>query len=508
MQFSPLTLIPGVKTTPTKTSRSANWQEVNLMRWVAGKMRPVGGWEKLAYDPFPSDCRATHTWSDLAGREITAYLCEQHVFVDLGDGLVDISPEVPLSPPVGTNSPGGYGDYTFNYDTYGTERPERENTKPLTSGFYADNWGQNLIIMTSADGRMLEWDPSVLDGKLVPVENAPTGNRAFVITPQRHILLFGAGGVNNRFAWCSQEDNTDWNYTSVTNTAGYYDFQPMASVITACRSGSEVVFWTTSGSVFVIRYIGVPFVFAYDEISTGSTPVSPASVVNTPMGAVWFAANGPWRYEANSVVPISCDVWPWVVDHALASAARFTSAAITLDTFSEIWWFFPSTDSDKPGNHRYIQWNYKEGWWSQGTLSRLCGSSSTYTRFPIMSDGKSVYRHESGNYYGSFDENNLPWAKTFNLNVNIGQLGTFNKLLPDIDGDISALVFQLEYNIPRAGALLRDQLTPEAEMLPSGYVPFRHTGRDFRVIVKQKGYGVSPWAMGETGVDITPRGEK
>lgn len=505
MALTSVTIPPGVVSTPTKTSRSTNWQEVNLIRWSAGKMMPVGGWEKLAFPAFPSRVRAIHTWTTLSGLDYTAYFCEQHCFVSAGNQLYDISPAVPLAPP-STTTAGGWGDNDYSFDMYGTERPARDDIKPLTPGFYIDNWGQNLVIMSSEDGRLLMWDPSDINNVLEPVAGAPLSNRAFVVTPQRHVILFSAGGVKNRFAWCSQEDISDWNYASVTNTAGFLDFQPMASIISACKSGNDVVFWTSSGAIFGIRYIGVPYVFSFEQIGQGPVPVSPASVYDSPLGCVWISTNGPWRYEAGSVVPVACEVWPWVIKNADPIAARFNAAMVALDTFSELWWFFPCPDDE--GNCRYIQWNYKEGWWSQGKLKRSCGASSTYTQYPLMSDGSFVYRHESGRYHGTQGENDLPWAKSFNLNINVGLLGTFNRLLPDIDGDIESLAFQLEYNIPRAGNLLRNQLTPERKMLPSGFVPFRHTGRDFRIIAKQVTHGAPPWTWGDTGADIIPRGDK
>lgn len=506
MNLVPVAIPPGVVTTPTKTSRSANWQETNLIRWIAGEMRPVGGWEKLNYPAFPSRVRAIHSWTTLAGQTATAYLCEEHCFVSLGgDELIDVSPTIAIVPP-SPSGVGGYGDGEYSFGTYGSPRPPREDIMPQSPGFYIDNWGQDLVIMTSADGRLLKWDPTDLDNKLEPVDGAPVSNRAFVVTPQRHVILFGAGGVINRFAWCSQENIGDWNYASVTNTAGFNDFQPLSPIVTACNSGAEVLFWTTSGAVFVIRYIGTPYIFSCDQIATGPVPVSPDSVYDSPLGCVWVSSDGPWRYESGAAVPVSCEVWPWVVEKARPVDARYYAAMVGLDTFSEIWWFFP--DTANKGNTRYIQWNYKEGWWSQGTLNRSCGASSTYNQYPIMSDGQFVYRHESGNYHGGADEGNQPWAKTHNLNMGIGQLGTFNRMLPDIDGDISSLRFQLEYNLPRSGGMLRDQLSAEVAMMDGGYVPFRLTGRDFRVIVKQTQYGAPPWSLGETGVDVIPRGEK
>lgn len=505
MRF-PIEIPPGVVDTPTKTSKSANWQETNLMRWVNNRLTPVGGWEKLGYSAVASKIRAMHRWTTNSGINMVAYLCEGHCYVDQGDGvLTNISPVVPIVPPNNTLAEGGYGDNLYSLNLYGTPRPDKEVLLSLTPAYCIDNWGEDLVVMTGSDGRLLRWKPSTPATPLVAVTNAPVGNRCFVVTPQRHVMLFGAGGIFNRFAWCDQEDIENWNYADVTSLAGFFDVQPASPIVTAGVAGDDVVFWTAAGDMFVSRNIGYPYVYNCELVTHGPVPTSPMSIGPTPVGFIFVAQDGVWRYEAGSVSPVACPVWSWVAKSFSDDFGRYYSNVVPVDAFSELWWFFP--DADNRYNNKYIQWNYKEGWWSMGRMARLCGVSSAYDREPLMSDGDSVYKHESGLFYATEGLNELPWAKTFNINIGGGSaLSTVMRLLPDVDGDMANISFELEYNIPRAGPAQTNYSTGEQFMQPNGYVAFRDTGRDFRVTLRQTVQGIRPWTMGETQLELLGRG--
>jgi hypothetical protein len=478
------------------------------MRWSGDKIQPVGGWERIGLSAPASKIRAIHTWVSNNGLQMTAYLCEAHCYVDMGSDLVDITPVGGIEPPSDDLVAGGYGDNVYSFGDYGTPRPERVAISPITAGYYVDNWGQNLMVMTSTDGRLLEWDPSVVGGKLAAVPSAPVSNRGFLVTPQRHVVLFAAGGIANRFAWSGQENNQDWDFASVLSTAGFYEIQPFSPIVCGCKSGDDFVFFTASGDAFVVRYIGTPYIYQYEKIGSGIVPISPMSIRETPIGAVWCTFNGFWKYDAGSVTPVQCNVWNWMKDDVNPLAARYEAAMVPVDTFSELWFFFPDKESIE--NTKCVIWNYKEGWWSQARLGRSCGASSTYTTYPIMSDGVNYYRHESGYFYSAQDDDDLPWAKTFSIKANGGTtLSTFMEMLPDIEGNINGVSFRLEYNIPRSGTgAMASVTTDEKHVEADGFVKFRSTGRDFRVIVEQSQNGIGPWSVGECGFDLIPRGQR
>ena len=193
-QFRPLEIPPGVVATGTKNQRSSNWIEANFVRWREGQLTPmggqaqftnvVGGVEKYV---FASRCKMIHGWYGLDGTYHIAYLCEAHLYVDTGGTLTDISPTPAITPPSGLV--GGFGDGLYDVDNYGTPRsiPGYVAITKVPDAYSLDNFGSILYAMTSADGRLLMWDPAV--GGAAVVQPAASGRgpvphgRCFVVTP-------------------------------------------------------------------------------------------------------------------------------------------------------------------------------------------------------------------------------------------------------------------------------------------------------------------------------------
>ena len=154
--------------------------------------------------------------------------------------------------------------------------------------------------------------------------------------------------------------------------------------------------------------------------------------------------------------------------------------------FNEVWWFFPQDGQTK--NTRCIIYSYKEGWWSQGLMARTAGITSSYTAHTIMADDTVAYQHEVPNAYPANVP--LPWAETYDLNLNSGsRLTTLKQLIPDVQGAIQNLLYSVFYRISRSVALDASGnliSAPELQTVPqlvrnNGYVDFRVTARDFRL---------------------------
>lgn len=474
------------------------------MRWIDGKLQPIGGQEQVGYlIPFASRVRAVHEWFGNDGAKYTAYLCEQHCYVDIAGVLTDISPTVAFTPPYnGDIGAGGYGDDLYSFGTYGTPRPDVTRTKAITPCYKLGNWGDQLIAMTSPDGRLLFWDPSSPASKLATVTNAPLNNRTFEITPERFIMLFGMGGDFRTFGWCDQENYNDWDFASTSSKAGFYNVEPSSPIIGSSMTRDGVIFHTAV-KTHMVRYSGLPFVYSYEEIADTTTPLSAASIVATAIGSIWFTENGFWQYKGAVVAPINCPIVNIINNDIDFTYARYEAAAVDVSSFSEFWFFYPSAGSRY--NDKYVVYNYREGWWANGSMPRSCGFSSSYTTYPIMSDGTKVYFHEKGNLYPDIPV--LPFAETFAINVAGGAgMVTMNQLLPDIEGAADDIRFSFRYKNDRSRGL--EKVSPQKAIRGNGFVDIRVTGRDMRMVVESINPTMSPWTMGKTLVDIIPRGER
>ena len=518
--FRPLEIPPGVVAKPTKQMRSSNWAEVNLMRWVEGQLTPVGGQAQYAYS-FASRVKAIHGWYGLDEVYRVAYLCEEHLYVDVGGTLTDISPTPPLVSPAPVGS-GGYGDGAYGEGTYGTPRPldTIQELDKVPDAWSLSNFGSILYAMTSPDGRLLMWDPAV--GGAAIVQPPATGRgpvplgRCFVVTNERFIMIFGSsgdgttgGGSPRRFAWCDQENPGAWDYSNVVSQAGFLDIEPASPILTAIGTRNGIVFFTAK-KAYLSQFLGIPYVYNYVELANNCTPWSCQSMTVTSSLTFWMSKQGAFSFDGTSVLPVACPVRPWVDDDIDPLKVREQACMVHVADFNEVWWFFPQ--DGQPYNTRVIIYSYKEGWWSQGQMSRSAGITASYTAHTIIADGLVAYEHEAGNVYPS--DVPLPWAETYDLNLyggGGGRLTTVKQMLPDVEGDVTNLSYSLFYRTSRSvanGQPVVEQHTPPQPVNPNGYVDFRTTGRDIRLRIALNGPAVNPVTVGQHLIDAVPRGDR
>ena len=473
----------------------------------------------------------------------------------------------------------------------------------LPSAYSLDNFGSILYAMTSADGRLLMWDPGLgigvagttpataafttsvatipvasgltwlkpgltvndtTNGKYVGVvlsyagttltltanaanagalndqlsfSNAaviqpavagrgpvPAG-RCFVITNERYIMIFGTGsdgtvdgGKANRFAWCDQENPGAWDYTNVTSQAGYLDIEPASPIICASATRNGIIIFTAK-KAYNSQYLGMPYIYNYVEIGNNCTPWSPQSISATSSMIAWMSKQGAFSFDGTSILPVNCLVRPWVDDDIDLLQVREQACLVHVGDFNEVWWFFPQDGATK--NTRCIYYSYKEGWWGMGQMARTAGITSSYTAHTIMADDTVAFQHEVPYAYPANVP--LPWAETYDLNLNSGsRLTTVKQLIPDVDGAAQSLLYSLFYRTSRSVMLdstgnvipVVEQQTPPQPVRSNGYVDFRVTGRDIRMRVEigalpgQPRPPVMPVTIGQCLIDSVPRGDR
>ena len=343
-------------------------------------------------------------------------------------------------------------------------------------------------------GRRRHWGRAGGDDRATSADTgtgySPLG-RCFVVTQERFVIIFGMyydgttdGGSLRRFGWCDQENYHAWDFTNVTSQAGFLDVEPASPIVTAATTRTGTVFWTAH-KAYQSVFLGSPYIYNYVEIAENVTPWSPSSVVATTAMLIWMSKQGPYSFDGTSILPIVCKVRPWVDDDIDLLAVREQACAVHVADFNEFWWFFPQ--NGQPYNTRCIIYSYRDGWWSQGQMSRSAGITSSYVTQTVMADGLVAFEHELGNVYGNAT---LPWAETFDLNLTNGaRLITVKQMMPDIDGDAESLLYSLFYRNSRSVGTAEQQTTPRP-VRDDGYVDFRTTGRDIRLKIEVGQSGV------------------
>lgn len=257
----------------------------------------------------------------------------------------------------------------------------------------------------------------------------------------------------------------------------------------------------TSRMVYLISYIGLPYVYSCDKVTECPPPYNPLSVAEIPEGAFWASLNGFWLFDGASALPVACPVWDWVKERINVLNSRFKASMVHVSPKFEVWWFFAGGDS--ASNNFVVIYNYKDKVWSMGRVGRSCGFSTPNDPNPILATESRVYRHECGWIYPGLSE--LPWAETFTLNTARGAvLTTIHQMLPEVGTGKDAVQFRF---LKRNNPTTKDEVMSAPKTIrDNGYVDVRETARDFRMRVEMS--APREWSLGPVDIDMKRRGAK
>jgi hypothetical protein len=329
----------------------------------------------------------------------------------------------------------------------------------------------------------------------------PTGNRAVVVTPERHAVLIGAGNQPRRVAWSSREDYTDWNFTSTTNTAGFLDLQVETNLVTGTGVREGTLVWSMN-RVVLMRYVGLPFIYGFDELGTTSI-YSPNAFAEFDGRCVWLDSSGFMIYEGGSMKPLACPLTDYIFSDIDPLYGPRVSHASINGKFDEVWFYYPSNGSTECD--RYVVWNWAENWWSMGTLARTAAIGAGVGAYPLMTGTDNhLYQHEDGWTYDTFVCANNVFIASGTINLpGVEQSMNITQLVPSNGGNYDLTKYTLFTRMTPNGA--ERQFGPYYSR-SDGYVDTRATGRDVRIRICANDAG--DWSIGRLRMKISAGGRR
>ena len=340
----------------------------------------------------------------------------------------------------------GWGAGTWGSGTWGSASAISE-TGQLRLWSH-DAFGEDLIFNPRAGG-IYYWDESSGTGnRAVPISSlsganfAPTlGLQTIVSDVDRHVIVLGAdpivgsarsGAIDPLLvAFSDQESATQWEPTA-TNTAGSLRLSSGSQIVGGLRSRQELLIWTDT-ALYSMQFIGAPFTFGINLVNENVGLISPNGMVNAPDGIYWMARDGFYTYTG-SVKRLVCSVLNYVLDD-INNTQSFKTLAFTNREFNEVGWFYVSSSSEEIDS--YVTYNYLEGAWSIGKLSRTAWMDDGVFEKPRAtgkdSDGDGyLYIHESTD-----DDDGQPMDNVFiesgDIDIEEGnQLAFISRIIPDI----------------------------------------------------------------------------
>lgn len=264
---------PGVVRGATPFEAPGRWWDTSLVRWRSGQLEPIGGWAKINATPLSGPARALYSWRTNADRPLIAAGTETTLYIDSGEGFVDRSPADLKSFSAGEFSSGGYGTGAYNAEDYGDTRVALEDGAVFirSPAWSFTNFGENLIAVSSADGRLLQWVPKTPVGSAAEVGFAQiasiqrASNVVTVTTATKHGFLAGRSvtigdvstlSFNGDFTVASVVSDTQFTYAQTGINDGPITNSGSARLTTVPRD-NRAVFVTPERHVVLLGANGI-----------------------------------------------------------------------------------------------------------------------------------------------------------------------------------------------------------------------------------------------------------
>jgi hypothetical protein len=440
-----------------------------------------------------------------------------------GGGSGNAKYQINIGPELSTSA-FGWGTDTWGSSTWGT--PSTTSNVTLEARQWSlDNFGQ-LLIATVLNGGAFEWSPSSgVSTRATAITGAPTASRlSLVSTPDRHILFFGTestiGTVGSQddllLRFSNQEDRNTYQPTA-ENTAGSLRIADGSRIVAAERSRGQILVWTDT-SLHSLQFIGPPFTFGLRQLGQNCGIIGSHAGVDINGVSYWMSQDSFFLFDG-SVKKLPCTVEQFIFNNINVTGAENAFAGHNGE-FNEIMWFYPRTGSDQI--NAIVAYNYLEGTWWTGTLSRTTwidrevydnpiateySSTATANNEVIsgLSDGaSSVFLHETGNN----GDGQAITAFVKSGVVQIGQGDEFafvSKIIPDVEDQEGVLNAKLEFkNYPNNSTSVTKTTTFTDT---TDFVSLRGRGREFTVNLVSNTTGTA-WRLGTQRFDIQPDGRR
>jgi len=494
MSLIPLQLPPGVYRNGTDYEGSNRWRDSNLIRWHDSSMRPVGGWttRTTTGDSISGTCRGMIGWVDNSDNSNLGIGTNTNLYYVSESGVTaDITPTGFTTGDSDATVNTGYGGNFYGTANYGQTRPSSGVYQEVTT-WSLDNWGEYLIAMTPDDGKLYEWQLNPSNPAAV-ITNAPVNNRAMTVTEERFIFALGASGNPRKVQWCDRENNTDWTPTA-TNEAGDFELQTTGAIMCGVRMRGRTLI-LTDNDAHIATYQGPPFVYSFERVGTACGTASRKSLIAIDEGAFWMGRREFYMFDGSVAKEVPCEVSDYVFDDI--NSDQITKVyAVHNSQFGEIWWFYPSSESNE--NNRYVAFDYKEGHWEIGTLERTAGIDNGVFRNPIWIDSSNdIYNHETGYTHSG----STVFAESGPISLGNGDnIMRVNKLIPDerTQGQVQAKFKTRFYP--------NDTETTHGAYALSNPTSVRFSGRQIRI--RLEGTGNDNWRAGVMRIDAMPGGTR
>ena len=257
--------------------------------------------------------------------------------------------------------------------------------------WFFDNFDNDLIMNirngaiyynSSVSSRATLLSTTTIDG-IAPADVPDEATQVLVSQNDKHLLACGAtpygGGAFDPLLirWADQDQPNVWT-PLVTNSAGFLRVSRGSRIVCAVATRQEILVYT-EGTLNSLQFLGTTDVFGLQELSDNISVLSPRSVAIVNNTAYWMGHDKFYAYSGR-VETLPCTLRNHVFSNINFIQAENQAVCGTNEGWNEIWWFYPSANSNI--NDSYVVYNHLEKIWYYGSICRTAWVDSSLREYP------------------------------------------------------------------------------------------------------------------------------
>jgi hypothetical protein len=457
------------------------------------------------------------------------------------DGTLDVNPYEPVGPLSQTYGY-GWGTGTWSRLAWGSASTS-SNVVLDPASWSLDNWGQ-ILIATIHNGRSFTWDPtSGLTTRAVLNTNMPSKSVMSIVSDRdRHLIHLGTETTiglpstqDKMFIRFSDQEDYDVYAPTSVNTAGTFQLDDGTKIVGATK-GKDYIMVFTDTATYRMDFVGPPFTFSIRKVASNAGLIGQHAAVYANGAMWWMGATGGFYVYDGTVKSVPCLVEDFVFTNNGAGdlGLNYNSGEIIYaginELYSEVNWFYPSTNSTVID--RCVTYNFSEQVWYTSSLDRTTWEGSTVYAAPFATDFQAsltptyptvngvsngatiLYQHETGVNQENADGTETAISSYIQSGeFEIGAEGegqyfmSVSRFIPDfksLSGDAQVTIFVNRY--PQSTAT-SSPLGPFTVTSSTTKIDTRARGRLAAVKIATDGLNES-WRYGTFSFDVKPDGRR
>jgi hypothetical protein len=457
------------------------------------------------------------------------------------DGTLDVNPYEPVGPLSQTYGY-GWGTGTWSRLAWGSASTS-SNVILDPANWSLDNWGQ-ILIATIHNGRSFTWDPtSGLTTRAVLNTNMPSKSVMSIVSDRdRHLIHLGTeitigtpSTQDKMFIRFSDQEDYDVYAPTSVNTAGTFQLDDGTKIVGATK-GKDYIMVFTDTATYRMDFVGPPFTFSIRKVASNAGLIGQHAAVYANGAMWWMGATGGFYVYDGTVKSVPCLVEDFVFTNNGAGdlGLNYNSGEIIYaginELYSEVNWFYPSTNSTVID--RCVTYNFSEQIWYTSSLDRTTWEGSTVYAAPFATDFQAsltptyptvngvsngatiLYQHETGVNQENADGTETAISSYIQSGeFEIGAEGegqyfmSVSRFIPDfksLSGDAQVTIFVNRY--PQSTAT-SSPLGPFTVTSSTTKIDTRARGRLAAVKIATDGLNES-WRYGTFSFDVKPDGRR